>query len=491
MIKLLGYTPDIDPIIPGAITNCDALVPSFNGMKGAPSAVSTGIDALASECRGVVYLRQLDNTVYLFAGTATALYKNTGTTWTDYTRLAGGAYAVPATGRWRFAQYGSVSLAVNKSDKLQFLNGAANFALVTKGAKDAPKASIVEVVGQFVFLFDYNDGTDYVDGWYCSASGDYTDWTTSSATQCTSGRLISTTGTIRAAKRFGTQIVVYKDSGMYVGSYTGGAAVWTFELIPGTTGALSQEAVANVGTVEDPQHVFMGIDDFYMFDGTRPKPIGTGLIKQQVWSEINLSATYLCQTSYDSTNSRVYFYYPSGSSTVCDKCVVYNTRTKTWGRDNNTVEAALEYLPAGGIYSELGATYTTYANFSSAGTYAQISTVASQSYPAIFKTDHKLYKLTGASSTSFLTTGDMGNESQFGLLQRVRPQFLKAPTSATMTNYYRNNLGETLSLDKEVSYSNGKFDVLRAARWHRVKFTFTGDVEIASFTPHTQQQGLE
>ena len=40
-----------------------------------------------------------------------------------------------------------------------------------------PKASLVEAVGNFILIGDYNDGTDYVDGWGCSAIGDYTDWT--------------------------------------------------------------------------------------------------------------------------------------------------------------------------------------------------------------------------------------------------------------------------------------------------------------------------
>lgn len=490
-VRLIGYSPDIDTTIPGVVTACSALVPTFRGMEGAPSAVTTGFAALANACRGAASLRLIDNTITLIAGTATKLYKGASLAWTDFTRTVGGDYAVPATGRWRFAQYGNVSLAVNKADKMQFTLGTLAFALVTKGGKDAPKASIVESVGQFVFLFNYDDGTDYLDGWYCSASGDYTDWTVSAATQCTSGRLITTPGTIRAAKKFGAQIVVYKDVGMYVGSYTGGAAVWTFELIPGTTGALSQESVVSVGTVEDPQHVFMGVDDFYTFNGSRPKPIGAGILTETVWAELNREATYACQAIYDATNSRVFFYYPSGSSTICDKCVVYNTRTKEWGRDDNSVDAVLEFATPGGAYSGLGAIYTLYSGFSVASTYGQISPVASQINHAIFKTDKIPYTMTGIAGNSSFTTGDIGDESEFGFLSRVRPQFLKAPTSATMTNYYRNNMGETLTTGQTVSYSNGKFDVLRSARWHRLNFAFVGDVELANFTPFLKQDGSE
>ena len=262
MSKFIGYTPDTDPTIPGVITNCQAIVPSYIGIKGAPSASNVGLATLAATCRGSSIVKLLDDTTNIYAGTSTDIYKATSPTWTSYTRLAGGSYAVPSNGRWRFAQYGNVTLATNKGDKLQFVIGAANFALVTKAAIDAPKASIVEVVGQFVFLLDYNDGTDVTDGWICCAFGDYTDWTPAVATQCAKARLISTPGTIRAGKKFGEQIVIYKDKAMYVGTYTGKPAIWTFNEIPGVTGALSQEAVVSVGTTEDPRHIFM---DYYLF----------------------------------------------------------------------------------------------------------------------------------------------------------------------------------------------------------------------------------
>ena len=490
MMKLIGYVPDSDPTIPGSITNCDAFVPSIKGMTGAPSPVSSGISALAAACRGAATLRQLDNTTLLFAGTATKLYKVSGTSWADVTRAVGGDYTLTSTCRWRFAQYGNVSLAVNKADTLQYTTSGA-FAKVTKGGTDAPKASIVETVGQFVFLFDYDNGTSYTDGWICSAYGDYTDWTLSATTQCTSGRLISTPGIIMAGKSFGEQIVVYKDRSMYIGTYTSGAAVWTFNLVPGQTGALSQESVVNVGTVEDPRHIFMGIDDFYSFDGARPVPIGEGWVKNTVFTELNQTYSYACQAVYDRANSRVYFYYPSSNNDTCDKCVVYNTRTKQWGRDNRSIEACIDYSTAGATYADVGTMYSTYASIPSTATYGSLFQSGSSIQPAIFNTSHTIYTLTGEPGDSFFVTGDIGNEDSFTLLQRVRPIFINAPTTATMTNYYRNNLGESLSVDQTATYSNGKFDVLRSARWHRLKMSFTGNVEIANFTPILQQEGAE
>ena len=490
MSKFIGYTPDTDPTIPGVITNCQAIVPSYIGIKGAPSASNVGLATLAATCRGASIVKLLDDTTIIYAGTATDMYKATSPTWTSFTRLVGGSYAVPATGRWRFAQYGNVTLTVNKGDKLQFITTGANFALVTKAAVDAPKASIVEVVGQFVILADYNDGTDVTDGVFWCAFGDYTDWTTSVTTQCGKARLISTPGAIRAAKKFGEQIVIYKDKAMYVGTYTGKPAIWTFNEIPGVTGALSQEAVVSVGTTEDPRHIFMGKDDFYSFDGARPIPIGTGILKQDVFNNLNQGYSYLCQAVYDEINSIVYFYYPSSNSTVCDLCVVYHTRTKQWGRDDRSIEAALQYAQPGVTYNGLGSVYTTYDSIGSV-TYDSIVKVSGTIYPAVIDTLHNLMSLTAPSVTSFITSGDFGDEQTFSLLSRVRPKFLTAPTSATMTNYYRNNLGDTLTSGTTSNYSNGKFDLLRSARFHRIKLTMNGNFEIAEFTPYLVKEGME
>lgn len=491
MIEFVGYAPDQNTSASGVITNCDAIVPSLSGMKGAPTPVTTSIAALGAACRGVQSIILLDGTIYGYAGTATALYRDTNPTWTDISRLVGGAYAVPATGRWRFAQYGNITLAINKGDKMQYVSsGGANFALVTKAAVDAPKASIVEVIDQFVFVFDYDDGVDYRDGWKCSAYGDYTDWTTAVATQCTSGRLVHTNGRITAGKKFGSQIVVYKEASMYVGTYVGKPAVWAFELVPGEAGALSQEAVANVGTVENPRHIFMGRDDFYSFDGGRPIPIGQGILKRTVFAEINLNYAYAAQSVYDRKNSRLYFYYPSGSTDTCDKCVVYNTITKQWGRDNRQIEACYDYSLPGLSYNNLSNYYTEYDDVTGM-TYDQLGVAAGNFQPAIIDTSHNQYTLTGSTAESFITTGDFGDEEKMMLLTRVRPRFTTAPTISDLTCYYKNNLGDSLTTGDVCAYSGGRYDLLRSARFHRLKFVFNGDVEIVGFTPYVQEDGLE
>lgn len=468
------------------------MVPSLKGMKGAPSPQTTALPALAAACRGAAALRKLDNSTRMLAASATKLYEAGASSWTDRTRASGGDYGLASDGRFRFAQFGDVSLAAAKSDILQ---SSSSGAFANVGAT-APKLGIVVTVGQFVIGFDIDDqgtlddGEDYPDGWWAAAKGSHSDWTPSIANECAKGRLTSTPGRIRAGRRFGAMVVAYKDQAMYLGQYVGPPNIWVFDLIPGETGALSQEVVVDVGTPENPKHIFMGFEDFYSYDGSRPVPIG-GPLKETVFGELNKSYAYASMALHDRVNSRIYFYYPVGSAVTPDKCVVYNYKTGKWGRDDRTVEMVVEFITAGIAYDDLGSSYSTYDDLP-ALSYDSSFWVAGYPAPAIFNTSHVLQTLNGTSTTGTITTGDYGSDDTVVQLSRVQPSFLTRPSSATMTNYYRMALGDSLSTDATTSMdSKGRFDVIRSANWHRVLLSFTGNVEIPALRFELQEDGSE
>ena len=482
IVPVLGYAPDADPSIIGVITNCSAVVPSIRGVKGAPSAVASGMATLAATCTGSAVITKLDGTNRLFAGTATKIYEAGASTWTDvsaaitYTGTA-------ATSRWRYAQQGNVTLAVNGADSVQASVSTGNFTTLPS----TPIASIVEVVNQFVLVFNTSTNTS---GWQCSALGDYTLWTTSIATQATSGTLTSSPGPITAGRRFGDAVVVYKRDSMFLGVYVGPPTVWNFQQIPGKVGANSQECVVNVGTADNPVHLYMGDDDFYKYDGSKPVPIGSNRVKETVFGAFLRSRYYACTALHDRQNSRVYFYYPTIDSAQPDKCVVYNYHTDKWGVDDRQIEAATDYVAAAITYDGLGAVYATYDALPNLA-YDQAFIAISKPIPAVFDTSHVLKTLNGVATTTSFTTGDLGDQTQFNTLNRIRPKFLTAPTSATMTNYYRNNIGDALTADATTALSSGTFDVIRDARWHRLMFTMVGDWEMPGFTPEYAESGLE
>lgn len=492
MVPIAGYAPDLDPTTAGVLTNCANFIPSLRGFEGAPSPATTGIAALAAACQGAGLLVKLDDTTRLIAGSATKLYELATTTWTDVTRASGGNYGLGTDVRWTFAQFGDVSLAVNKADILQ---SSSSGAFANVGAS-VPKATIIETVGQFVFLFDVNDqgglGSygDSPDRWWCSAKGDHTDWTPAIGTECASGRLTSAPGPLKAGRRFGDSIIAYKERSMFLGVYVGAPAIWDFREIPGSAGALGQYVVINVGTPEDPKHIFMGSDDFYQFDGSRPLRIGTP-VRETVYGELNRQFAHLSVALHDEAKARIYFFYCSSGNTTPDKCVVYNYKTNKWGRDDRTIEMALQYVSGGTIYNDLGTTYATYADLPNIS-YDSSFWTARTRIPAIFDGSHLLKTLNGPNVTSSMTSGDFGDENVTMCLSRISPRFLTKPSSANMVNYYRMALGESLSTDMTTAMdARSRFDVMRDAFWHRLRFDFTGPVELAALNPVTVEGGEE
>ena len=485
-MKVIGFSPDLDPTTDGVLTDCSAVLPSLRGIEGAPAPVSAIVPALSAACQGSASMITLAGNSRTFAATANKIYEAAVGSWNDVTYTAVGNYTT-VTGRWRFAQFGSVSLATSLQNTAQ----ASPSALFSK-ISGAPKADIIETVNQFVICANVvttSFGTD-PNRWFCSALGDYTNWTPSIATQCASGLLVSVPDRITALRRFGDNVIAYKALGMYFGTYTGPPFIWSFTEVPSSSGTFCQESVLNIGTPDQPRHFFVGMDNFYTFDGGRPLPVGWE-VKDYFLSRLNRAAASSICMMRDQLKSRVYIYYPSGSATTPNDCLVYNYRTGKWGQDPRTVEFALEYLPAGITYDQLGTYYNTYADFPNAS-YDTAFWQSASPAPAIFDSSHQLNTLTGSPGPSYFVTADVGDEGTMLLLDRVKPQWIRMPATATMTNYYRTQaLGEPLVQDQTVNPVNDRFDVMRTARWHRFKFSQQGPWELNTVLPSLRPDGLE
>ena len=475
IFKLLGLAPDEDQTVAGVILACTGVVPSLRGMKGAPSAIAGGMATLAATCQGAAVLAKLDGTTRFFAGTATKLYEAGSSTWSDVSRAA--TYNGSAPTVWSFAQAGNVSVAANGNDTVQASVSTGAFSCIA----GAPVAALVEVVGAFVFAANTSAGSNIIQ-W--SGINNYATWAASIATQAGSDTLNASPGAITAVKRFGSTVVVYKKDSMFLGQYVGPPSIWTINAnkLVGDAGALSQEAVVDIGTDENPKHISMGLDNFYVYDGSKPVPIGTNRIKNAVFSKLQQSRFYAVKTLHDRANTLVYFYYPITDSAMPDACVVYNYRTDKWGEDDRQIQAAVEFVPAGVTYDGLGALYATYDDLPNTS-YDLAFANAVQSLPAVFSTAGLLQKLTGTAGNTSMSLGDMGDDILVTTVNRVRPRFLTNPTSASWTPQYHTNPGDALSTDAAVSLSSaGVFDFMREAHWHRGILACVGDWEMGAIS---------
>jgi hypothetical protein len=474
MDKVMGFVPDADPTTPGAVVACTNFIPYEVGMKGSPSpSIPASTPALAAACQGAVVITRLDDTRRILAGTQTKLYELIAGVWTD---VSGAVYAGGVDSRWSFCQYGNSTLASNLADTIQrsITVGSAFAAIAT-----APKAKIIFSVGAFVMALNTIDGTYGAspNRWWCSASFDETSWTPSVTTLATTGQLVSSPGQITAGGKLGDYAVVYKDKAIHIGQFVGAPAVWDWQQVPGgDAGCVGQDAWCDIGGA----HFVVGMDNIWLFDGSRPVPIGVGQMRQWFYDNSNPLYRFKTQCIYDRQNNRVFMYYASTASAVLDQALVYHTLTKQWGCITQSIETVLNYISAGTTIDGLSTISSTIDGLSSYTFDSQFWLVGGRS-PSVVDTTHQLVLMTGVSTSSSFTTGDAGDDESTSLLSKIRLRFAPgyAPTTATVSTFTKMTEGSALTpVNSTVAINDGKFDVLQEGRFHRATFNFTGDVRV-------------
>lgn len=478
------FAPDADST-KGMITSVLNMDASERGYKGAPAQVSTGVTALAAACTGAALVKTTEAANSLFAGTSTALYKLGSTTWSDVTRLTGGAYT--AGYRWRFSQFGNTTIAVNRIDATQYYTSGTSTDF--ENLANTPKARITFTVNDFCFLLGTNEATygDQADRWWNCALGVVTDWTPDIATQCSTNRLYDVPGPFTAGAKLSDYAVLFKERAIYLGQYVGPPLIWDWTRISDVVGASSHEAVQNIGQAL----VFCNKDGFFMFDGTSVAPIGEGRVSRWWQSNLDKLNAINITSVIDRKNKTVRWWFPVvGGTGALTAWISYNWQINRFGYGESTIEATLDYATPSVDYTELAARYATYSDLPDA-TYDAVIFLGGTEAPAVMNESHETVSLTGATESASITTGDIGEDGAISLVSRVRNRYLKPPTTATLTNYYSDQVGTTYTTDATTSESSGKFDLLRSARWHKFKLETTGSVEIVGADVTLKGESLE
>ena len=485
MDKLLGFLPDAEPTVPGVLTSVVNLIPFENGMKGAPTpATPSGVPVLAAECRGAAVVTKLDSSRRIFAGTFTKLYELSSGSWVDQTRTVGGNYTSSGDDRWSICQFGNDTIASNNKDVIQRSASSGAFANIS----GSPVAKIVFPVGSQVMALNFNDGADKQDGWYCCASFDVTDWTPSVSTLCAKGQIVSVPGQITAGGRLGEYAIAYKEKAIFVGQFVGAPSVWDWtQVAGGGAGCVGQDAWCDLGAMG---HFMVGAESFYVFDGSRPVPVGDGEVRQWFYDNSSPQFRYKTQCVYDRQNNSVWIFYPKIDATSPNAALVWHLVSKKWGHVDISVEAALNYIEAGVTIDTMSSVETTIDDFVGYVFDSQVWLSGGRSL-SLFNTSHQLQSMTGQCVTSGMTTGDAGDDDLVTLLTGIRLRFMPGfkPTSASVQTYTKMEAGSALSTASTSTMYDGKFDVLDSARWHRASFTFDGPHRVTGISASLVPEG--
>ncbi|MFD0738234.1 hypothetical protein ACFQZQ_02880 [Lysobacter koreensis] len=175
-LELTGFAPDLDPETPGILADCNAIIPTTQGLAAANSLVASGLPALAATPTAAYVAELLDGTKRTFAATGTDIYESSGGAWVSRSRA--GNYS--GTERQRFAVFGNVVLNVNRTEVIGAASPGGAFADIAT----APTAKIICTASGFVMALNVSGGAfgDQPDGWWCSAIRDHTSWTPAAAT---------------------------------------------------------------------------------------------------------------------------------------------------------------------------------------------------------------------------------------------------------------------------------------------------------------------
>jgi len=270
-IKFLGTLSDLPYNTKGNIPAVQGMFPtSLGGFHSGPNTDVANICSYPAYPTGAATLRDQNRNYKTYVGTATKLYEDVSPGPTDLTRAVGGAYASTPARPWIFTQFGSISLASNKVDAIQFrtLNSATAFANLA----GAPKAAIIVTVGPpaspVVMCFNYNDGTDVPDGWYSSGLSDYTGWTVGT-NECAKGQILDNPGPFVAAIPYRDGVIAFKEDGMWEGTYVGSPVVWAWRRIASQVGCIGPNALCMV----DDTIFFASKTGLYKYDGSYPQKI--------------------------------------------------------------------------------------------------------------------------------------------------------------------------------------------------------------------------
>ena len=226
---------------------------------------------------------------------------------------------------------------------------------------------------------------------------DYTNWVPSVSS--TSGEVILADGTkIVGGVRSRNAINIWTDNSLWTMQYVGLPFIFRMQQMGTNCGLISQHA----GVDYDGRAVWMGYDNFYMFDGqVRSLPC---TVRRYIFERLNMSQKDKIFAGINSEFKEIVWLYPSTDSTDCDSYVI-------WSPDENY------WTYGSGIF-------TTFADKAVFGN--TITTGISGNNNYLFNNEpNGLYTADGVAISSFIESADFdmqdGNEIMF--LSRVIPDF--------------------------------------------------------------------
>ena len=226
---------------------------------------------------------------------------------------------------------------------------------------------------------------------------DYTNFVPSISS--TSGEVILTDGTeIVGAKRSRNAVNIWTDNSLWAMSFVGPPFIFNFNQLGTNCGLIAPHAAIDY----DGASIWMGHDNFYMFDGQVKNLDCT--VRRFVFDRLNMDQKDKIFCGINSEFKEVIWLYPSTNSNECDSYVIYSPTEGYW-----TIGSS--------IFTTF-ADKNTFSNTITTGTVGTANNLYNNEPDGVYTAD-------GVSQPSFIESADFdiasGNDIMF--LSRIIPDF--------------------------------------------------------------------
>lgn len=342
IIEFPEYLPDLPDLNNPGTTVANNVVPSGDSYEEFNEFTETIATALAEYPRGAILIRdpgtgQSSN----FAGTRTKLYKATSSTWDDVSQAGG--YNLGTDSQWSFTQFGNLVIAVCIEEDMQSFNLSSSLLFSDLSADvTRPNARYVATVRDFVMVGNTEDSVDgnkpHRVRW--SAINDATSWTVSATTQADFQDLDAQFGWITGIVG-GDYAVIFQERAITRIDYIGSPAVFQFNTVEHNQGTILPKSIIRVGTLI----YYIGIDGFYVFDGSRSVSIGANKVDKFFLQDFDSTYPNRVSAAVDYTRQLVFWSYPGPGNNggTPNRMLIYNyspNATKRW----STADAVADLL---------------------------------------------------------------------------------------------------------------------------------------------------
>ena len=432
-----------------------------------PAIFST---SLGGQCKGAMIARDLAGNYYNFAGDASALYQMVGNSWSNVSRLAGGAYTTAADDYWEFTQFGSLLIGVNgHTDVPQAITvGAANFALLG-GAP--PKARHIASIRDFVVLGNLSATATEPQMVRWCAINNAASWTPDAATLADFQGLPGDGGHIQkiVGGEFGS---IFQERGIYRMTFVGSPLVFQFDKIQTNIGAFAAQSVVSYRNFS----FFLSEDGFYMFDGSNVTPIGQGKVDRTFFNELDPNYVYRINAAIDPIRKIVAWAYPAPGNVGGNpnRILIYHWGSQRWSQvEGVNIEFLMRAISGAFTLDGLDSFSTNLDSILL--TLDSIQWSGGKYLLSAFDGNHRLNYFNGSAMAATVETPEIQfNKGGLTYITALRP------IAEGLSASYQCAVGSRLNLTQSVSFvaaaspvSAGFVEVRNTNRYQRARLTTT------------------